>query len=214
MVQEQIRQATRALHGADVAAAREVIAQDRAINGMRVQVDEDTINLIALRQPLASDLRLIMSLANTATDLERIGDGAKKIARMTLKIYEGACSPPRSGQLRDVAPMAELALTLLRDSLAALAGLAVEQALGIIRRDQELDEEFQCALRRQVTYMMEDPRSIGIGFNVIFVIKALERIGDHCKNIAEHTVHLVEGKNIRERGNLDRDSRAPPSGDQ
>lgn len=159
--------------------------------------------MIALRQPLGSDLRMIMSLINTVTDLERIGDGAKKIARMTLQIYDSANSPPSAKLLRDVRPMAELAGNMLHDCLDALARLDVDKALAIINSDDELDQEFQSALRRLITYMMEDPRTIGHAINVLFIIKALERIGDHCKNIAEHIVYLVEGKNIQKRRNLD-----------
>jgi phosphate transport system protein len=146
---------------------------------------------------------MILSLSNTVTDLERIGDGAKKIARMTLQIYDGVSSPPSAKLLRDVKPMAELAADMLHNCLDALARLDVEKALAIIHSDDELDQEFQSALRRLITYMMEDSRTIGHAINVLFIIKALERIGDHCKNIAEHIVYLVEGKNIRQRRNID-----------
>jgi phosphate transport system protein len=203
LVEDQIKRAVTALDEENVAAAREVIARDRLINGLQVKADEDTVSMIALRQPLGSDLRMIMSLSNTVTDLERIGDGAKKIARMTLQIYDGADSSPSAKLLRDVRPMAELAGDMLHDSLDALARLDVEKALTIIHSDDELDHEFQAALRRLITYMMEDPRTIGHAINVLFIIKALERIGDHCKNVAEHIVYLVEGKNIQNRRNLD-----------
>ncbi|MDS4029939.1 MAG: phosphate signaling complex protein PhoU [Candidatus Competibacter sp.] len=203
LAEDQIKRAVAALSEEDLGAAREVIARDRLINGMQVKSDEDCVSMIALRQPLGSDLRMIMSLANTVTDLERIGDGAKKIARMTLQIYDGASSPPSAKLLRDVTPMAKLAADMLHDSLDALARLDVEKALLIINSDDELDQEFQSALRRLITYMMEDSRTIGHAINVVFIIKALERIGDHCKNIAEHIVYLVEGKNIQKRRNID-----------
>jgi len=203
LVEDQIKRAVAALDEEDIIAAREVIARDRLINGLQVKADEDTVSMIALRQPLGSDLRMVMSLSNTVTDLERIGDGAKKIARMTLQIYDGAGSPPSAKLLRDVRPMAELAGDMLHDCLDALARLDVDKALAIINSDDELDQEFQAALRRLITYMMEDPRTIGHAINVLFIIKALERIGDHCKNVAEHIVYLVEGKNIQKRRNLD-----------
>jgi phosphate transport system protein len=203
LTEDQIKRAITALDEEDLSAAREVIARDRLINGMQVKADEDCVSMIALRQPVGSDLRLIMSLANTVTDLERIGDGAKKIARMTLQIYDGVSSPPSAKLLRDVTPMAELAADMLRNCLDALARLDVEKALAIIHSDDELDQEFQSALRRLITYMMEDSRTIGHAINVVFIIKALERIGDHCKNIAEHIVYLVEGKNIQQRRNID-----------
>ena len=203
LAEDQIKRAIAALDEEDLVATREVIARDRIINGMQLKADEDCISLIALRQPLGSDLRMIMSLANTVTDLERIGDGAKKIARMALQIYDSDASPPNAKLLRDVRPMAELAADMLHDCLDALARLDVEKALTIIHNDDELDQEFQSALRRLITYMMEDSRTIGHAINVIFIVKALERIGDHCKNIAEHIVYLVEGKNIQQRRNVD-----------
>ena len=203
LVEDQIKCAIAALDQEDLSAAREVIARDRIINGLQVKADEDCVSIIALRQPLGSDLRMIMSLANSVTDLERIGDSAKKIARMTLQMYEGETSQPSAKLLRDVRPIAELASGMLRGCLDALARLDVEKALSIIHNDNELDQEFQSALRRLITYMMEDPRTIGHAINVVFIIKALERIGDHCKNIAEHIVYLVEGKNVQQRRNID-----------
>ena len=203
LVEDQIKRAVAALDEEDIIAAREVIARDRLINGLQVKADEDTVSMIALRQPLGSDLRMIMSLSNTVTDLERIGDGAKKIARMTVQIYDNASSSPSAKLLRDVRPMAERASAMLRDCLDALVRLDAEKAMNIINDDDELDQEFQSALRRLITYMMEDSRTIGHAINVLFIIKALERIGDHCKNVAEHIVYLVEGKNIQNRRNLD-----------
>jgi phosphate transport system protein len=214
LVEDQIKRAITALDEEDMIVAREVIARDRLINGLQVKSDEDCVSMIALRQPLGSDLRMIMSLSNTVTDLERIGDGAKKIARMTVQMYDGVSSPPSAKLLRDVRPMAELAGDMLHDCLDALARLDVEKALTIINDDDELDQEFQSALRRLITYMMEDSRTIGHAINIIFIIKALERIGDHCKNIAEHIVYLVEGKNIQQRRNIDVNVAASARGGQ
>ncbi len=205
LAEDQLKRAIAALDAEDMTASREVIARDRLINGMQLKADEDCISLIALRQPVGGDLRMIMSLANTVTDLERVGDGAKKIARMTLQIYDSVSSPPSAKLLRDVTPMAGLATDMLRDCLDALARLDVEKALAIIHSDDDLDQEFQSALRRLLTYMMEDSRTIGHAINVVFIIKALERVGDHCKNIAEHIVYLVEGKSIQQRRNIDAD---------
>jgi len=197
LVEEQIKHAIQALDDEDLTAAREVIARDQVINGLQVKTDEDCVSLIALRQPLGSDLRLIMSLSKIVTDLERIGDEAEKIARMTIKIYEGIGSPPSAKLLRDVTPMAKLAQNMLHGCLDALARLDVEKAVEVAQGDDELDQEFQSALRRLITYMMEDPRTIGHAINVIFIVKALERIGDHSKNIAEYLIYLVKGKDVR-----------------
>ena len=197
LVEEQIKHAIQALDDEDLTAAREVIARDQVINGLQVKTDEDCVSLIALRQPLGSDLRLIMSLSKIVTDLERIGDEAEKIARMTIKTYDGDSSPPSAKLLRDVVPMAKLAQNMLHGCLDALARLDVEKAVEVAQGDDELDQEFQSALRRLITYMMEDPRTIGQAISVIFIVKALERIGDHSKNIAEYIIYLVKGKDVR-----------------
>ena len=197
LVEEQIQHAIQALDDEDLTAAREVVARDQVINGLQVKADEDCVSLIALRQPLGSDLRLIMSLSKIVTDLERIGDEAEKIARMTIKTYDGVSSPPSAKLLRGVAPMAKLAQNMLHGCLDALARLDVEKAVEVAQGDDELDQEFQSALRRLITYMMEDPRTIGHAINVIFIVKALERIGDHSKNIAEYLIYLVKGKDVR-----------------
>jgi phosphate transport system protein len=196
LVEEQIQHAVQALDNEDIAASREVISRDQIINGLQVKTDEDCVSIIA-RQPLGSDLRLIMSLSKIVTDLERIGDEAEKIARMTVKTYDGVSSPPSAKLLRDVVPMARLAQGMLHGCLDALARLDVEKAVEVAQGDDELDQEFQSALRRLITYMMEDSRTIGHAINVIFIIKALERIGDHSKNIAEYIIYLVKGKDVR-----------------
>jgi len=197
LVEEQIKHAIQALDDEDLIAAREVISRDQIINGLQVKADEDCVSIIALRQPLGSDLRLIMSLSKIVTDLERIGDEAEKIARMTVKTYDGVSSPPSAKLLRDVVPMAKLAQGMLHGCLDALARVDVEMAVNVARGDESLDQEFQSALRRLITYMMEDPRTIGHAINVIFIVKALERIGDHSKNIAEYIIYLVKGKDVR-----------------
>lgn len=200
LVEEQIKNAIQALDNEDLAAAREVIARDQVINGLQVKADEDCVSIIALRQPLGSDLRLIMSLSRVVTDLERIGDEAEKVARMTIKTYDGDLSPPSVKLLRDVKPMAQLAINMLHDALDALARLDVDSALVVMHCDDELDQEFQSALRRLITFMMEDARTIGQAISVLFIVKALERIGDHARNIAECTIYLVKGKDVRHVG--------------
>ncbi|MCB1823156.1 MAG: phosphate signaling complex protein PhoU [Candidatus Competibacteraceae bacterium] len=197
LVEDQIKNAVKSLDDEDLSLAREVIARDQIINGLQVKIDEDTITLIATRQPVGGDLRLIMSLSKAVTDLERIGDEAEKIARMTIKTYDVVSSPPSAKLLRDVTPMAKLATDMLHGCLDALARVDVEMAVNVARGDDNLDQEFQSALRRLITYMMEDPRTIGHAISVLFIIKALERIGDHAKNIAEYIIYLVKGKDVR-----------------
>ena len=196
LVEGQINRAVQALQDEDIAAAREVVARDHVVNGFDVRADEEVVNLLALRQPVGSDLRMVLSMAKTVTDLERIGDEAQKIARMVTQIYDGN-SAPNARLLRDVANMARLAANMLHGALDALARMDVDKAVEIACGDEELDSEFQSALRRLVTFMMEDPRTIGHAIDVLFMIKALERIGDHSKNIAEYVVYLVKGKDVR-----------------
>lgn len=200
LVEDQVRRAQEALFAGDVEAAREVIARDQAVNGLEVRVDEEIVNMLALRQPMGGDLRTIVSIAKAVTDLERIGDEAEKIARMTVNMYSEDLAPPKKRLLRNVRKMSKTASEILRDGLDAFARLDVERAVEAARLDTELDQEFQTALRELMTYIMEDPRVIGHAMKIVWVIKALERIGDHSKNIGEYAIYLVKGKDVRHIG--------------
>ena len=197
LVQDQIGRAMVALRDEDIELARDVIARDHMVNFLEVQADEQAVNLLALRQPMARDLRMIMSLEKTVSDLERIGDEAEHIARMTVQIYGSGGPMPGSKLLRDTHSMSRLAKFMLQDALDSLARLDVEKALKVSKCDVELDSEFQSALRRLATYIMEDSRNVGHTINVTFILKSLERMGDHAKNIAEYVVYLVKGKDVR-----------------
>ncbi|MGF1613650.1 MAG: phosphate signaling complex protein PhoU [Gammaproteobacteria bacterium] len=197
LVQEQIEGAIKALDDEDLDGARRVVAGDQMVNGYNVQVDETAVHLIARRQPVASDLRLIVSLEKAVNDLERIGDEAAKIAQMVLRIYDSDSNAPNHGLLRDVPPMARLAVGLLTGALDALARMDISKALEVARRDAELDEAFGAGIRHLTTYVMEDPRNMGHAINTVLILKALERMGDHSKNIAEYVVYYVKGTDIR-----------------
>jgi phosphate transport system protein len=197
MALEQIQRAVDALNDKNLNAAREVVNRDHVINGLEVVIDDLVINLIAMRQPMGSDLRLIMAIAKGVTDLERIGDEAAKIARMTLQMYEEDGPAPNPRFFRDVTSMSSLASEQLQGCLEAMEKLDLAKAVENIRNDVELDVEFQAALRRLTTYIMEDHRNLGHIVNVVFILKALERIGDHSKNISEYVVYLIEGKQVR-----------------
>jgi phosphate transport system protein len=197
LVEEQICKAVESLDEEDPDLARQVIERDRAVNDLELRADELATNLIALRQPLGRDLRNIMALARSVTDLERCGDEAERIARMAVRIYDSESPPPSSALFRDVARMKALASAMLGGSLDALARLDIYKAAKIARGDQELDMEFQSALRRLITYAMEDPRTIGHTIDVTFILRALERIGDHATNISESVIYFVKGKDIR-----------------
>lgn len=195
LVEEQVKRAIDALIDSDVKAAEAVIDTDHKVNGLEVDTDEACTQIIALRQPAASDLRLIITIIKTITDLERIGDEASKIARYALRVHESnRIIKPRYSEIKY---MAELALKMLRESLDAFARLDASAAAAVARQDMEVDEEFQLITRHLITYMMEDPRTISTFIDLMFVAKAIERIGDHAKNISEYVVFMVKGKDVR-----------------
>ncbi len=196
-VEAQVQDAVDALHNEDVDQARLVIVRDQVVNSQDVQLDEEIVNFIALRQPMGGDLRTVVSIAKAVTDLERIGDEAEKIARMTVQMYGEDSQPPKKRLLRHIRPMAKRASELLRNSLNSFARLDVEEAVLVSQGDEELDHDLQSALRELMTYIMEEPRIIGHAMKVVWVVKALERIGDHAKNISEYTIYLVKGKDVR-----------------
>jgi len=193
-VEEQIMRAVQALTTGDLKLARKVIADDHRINAMEVELDEECCTIIARRQPTAGDLRLLMAVIKTITDLERIGDEAQKIARMAELIYSAERVSPRTV---DVKHVAAVALEMLRMALDAFARLDVSTAAEVVKRDQQVDEEFRSILRQLITFMMEDPRTITHSLEVLFIAKAIERIGDHAKNMSEYVVYMVKGKDVR-----------------
>lgn len=197
LVEEQITSAVRALTENDLDLASEVMGRDHEVNALEVRIDEECTTLLARRQPIASDLRLIMAVIKTITDLERIGDEAEKIARMTLHLSEQSYSRMNSEIMRDVVVMGDLARNMVRGALDAFARLSVADAVEVAKLDDTLDSSFRAAMRHLVTYMMEDPRTISLAIDMLFVVKALERIGDHAKNMSEYVIYLVKGKDVR-----------------
>ncbi|MBZ0104082.1 MAG: phosphate signaling complex protein PhoU [Sulfuricella denitrificans] len=195
LVEEQINKAIKALTDGDLVLADEVIANDFHINDLEIQIDDECTKIIALRQPTAGDLRMIMTVEKTITDLERIGDKAEKIARMAKKIYgSDRLSTPRFTEIKH---MSDMVLEMLRASLDAFARLDVSAATQLKRQDIQVDEEFDAVLRHLITFMMEDPRMISTSIDILFAAKAVERIGDHAKNIAGYVVYMAQGKVVR-----------------
>ncbi|WP_199101561.1 phosphate signaling complex protein PhoU [Aquitalea sp. ASV11] len=195
LVEQQILSAIDALMSGDIAKFDKVIAEDALVNSMEVTIDDDCQHIIARRQPAASDLRIIITVIKTITDLERIGDEAQKIARMGKTIYQSErYQMPR---FREIRKMAEVALGMLRRALDAFARLDATAALELAEEDMRLDDDFAAELRQLITFMMEDPRTISMSIDTLFISKAIERIGDHAKNISEYVVYLVKGKDIR-----------------
>jgi phosphate transport system protein len=195
LVEQQIVNALESLVSVNPKLAQEVMDSDHRVNALEVQVDEDCSHIIARRQPAASDLRMIMMVVKTITDLERIGDEATKIARVAQKIYESdRMYKPRFNEIHS---MVALVREMLRTSLDAFARLDVSKTVEVARQDEQVDEQFRAAMRQLITFMLEDPRTISMSLEVLFVAKAIERIGDHAKNIAEYVVYMVKGKDVR-----------------
>jgi phosphate transport system protein len=195
LVEEQITRALEALISGNVTLAREVMENDHRVNALEVAIDEDCSTVIARRQPAAKDLRMVMTVVKTITDLERIGDEAAKIARMTRAIYESdRPTVPRTSEIQHVA---DIALGMLRTSLDAFARLDLTVAARVVRQDEQVDKAFASILRQLITFMMEDPRTISHAIEILFIAKAIERIGDHAKNMSEYVVYLVKGKDVR-----------------
>ena len=195
LVESQIRRAIDALASGDLQLSDEVIAADHKVNAMEVALDGDCSQLIVRRQPAANDLRMIFAITKTVTDLERIGDEAQKIARMAKNIHQrGAAQAP---PLVEVRHAAEAAISMLRRTLDAFARLDCNTAAEVIRDDAGIDTEFRSILRQLITYMMEDPRTISTALDVVWIAKAIERIGDHAKNMAEYVIYIVKGTDVR-----------------
>ncbi len=198
LVESQIHQAIYALAQFSAETADQVIETEARVNHMEVDIDRDLSSIIARRQPTARDLRLLIAISKTTANLERVGDEAAKIARMVKSIIEsGAARQLPSSDLRMAS---DLAAGLLRKALDAFARLDVQAAVSILKEDDLIDQEFDGFVRKLITYMMEDPRTISASLDLLFLAKAVERIGDHAKNIAEHVVYIAEGRDIRHAG--------------
>ncbi|RYF64022.1 MAG: phosphate signaling complex protein PhoU [Comamonadaceae bacterium] len=195
MVEAQIHQAVYALAQFDVEAAHRVMEAENNVNAMEIEIDRELSSIIARRQPTARDLRLLIAISKTTANLERVGDEANKIARMVKSIIESGSS--RALPSIEIRIAADMASGLLRKALDAFARLDTTAALSILKEDDLIDKEFDGFVRKLVTYMMEDPRTISASLDLLFLAKAIERIGDHAKNIAEFIIYIVKGADVR-----------------
>ena len=204
LVESQIRQAIAALSQFSLEAAERVEFIENRVNQMEVEIDHELTTIIARRQPTARDLRLLMVFSKATANLERMGDEATRMARMVRSIIEsGAARLLPSSDLRTAA---DLASGLLRKALDAFARLDTKAAVDILKEDDQIDREFDGFVRKLITYMMEDPRTISASLDLLFLAKAIERIGDHSKNISELIIYLVEGQDVRHRALSDIES--------
>jgi phosphate transport system protein len=195
---DQLRRAVQTLKEEDTLAAGQVIDRDHKMNDLDIRADEEIIRLIAKRQPVAKDLRDVLTVQKTVSDLERVGDEARKIANLTIHFFDkGKNNPPSKDILRDIYNMAEFVDQMLVISLEAFAELDLHKALEVIKLDEKLYEEFRSSLRRLSTFIMEDSRSVGHLVDIVLALRALERIGGHAKNIGGYVIFLVTGKDVR-----------------
>lgn len=195
LVESQMRQAIAALSQFSLEAAERVEFLENRVNQMEVEIDHELITIIARRQPTARDLRLLMAFSKATNNLERMGDEASRMARMVRSIIESGAA--RSLPSSDLRVAADLASGLLRKALDAFARLDTRAALAILKEDDLIDQEFDGFVRKLITYMMEDPRTISASLDLLFLAKAIERIGDHAKNVAELIIYIVKGADVR-----------------
>ncbi|MBX9609286.1 MAG: phosphate signaling complex protein PhoU [Gammaproteobacteria bacterium] len=194
LVEEHIHKVLECLAKGDFDEAEYVAISDYKVNALEVEIDDDCTEILLRRQPAATDLRLVLSVSKTITDLERIGDEAEKIARLVLNLREGGgISTYYMGMLS----MGHHVRRMVRAALDAFARMDSEAAFKIAQEDREIDAETDAIMRYLITYMMEDPRSITRVLDAVLSVRAFERIGDHARNICENVIYLVEGKDVR-----------------
>jgi phosphate transport system protein len=197
LVESQVVQAMVALTQFSAETADQVIEQEERVNHMEVEIDLELQRIIAKRQPAASDLRLLIAVSKASANLERVGDEAARIARTVQRLLNVGVSSRLRLPLSDLQFEADLAVAQLRKALDAFARLDVERALDVLKHDDAIDREFDGLLRKLITYMMEDPRTISSSIDLVFVAKAIERVGDHAKNLAEAIIYVVKGTDVR-----------------
>jgi phosphate transport system protein len=195
LVESQVAQAVHALTHFSGETAAHVLQQEERVNQMEVEIDRDLSAIIARRQPTARDLRLLIAISKTIANLERVGDEAARIARIVQRLISTGVSTRLP--VTDLGFEAELAIAQLRKALDAFARLDTGKALEVLKQDDQIDQEFEGLLRKLITYMMEDPRTISSSIDLVFVAKAIERVGDHAKNVSEAIIYVVKGTDVR-----------------
>jgi phosphate transport system protein len=197
MAEAQVAQAIYALTHFSGDTASQVLSREEQLNQLEVQIDRELSTIIARRQPTARDLRLLIAVSKTIANLERVGDEAARVARTVQRLLNAGVSSRMRLPVSDIEFESELAIKLLRKALDAFARLDIEAALEVLKQDDQIDREFDGLMRKLITYMMEDPRTISASIDLVFVAKAIERVGDHAKNLAEVIIYIVKGADVR-----------------
>ncbi len=197
LVESQVAQSLYALTNFSGETASQVLIQEERVNQMEVEIDRDLSAIIARRQPTARDLRLLIAVSKTIANLERVGDEAARIARTVQRLINTGVSSRLRLPVADLGFEADLAIAQLRKALDAFARLDTAKALEVLKQDDQIDQEFEGLMRKLITFMMEDPRTISSSIDLVFVAKAIERVGDHAKNLAEAIIYVVKGTDVR-----------------
>ena len=197
MVESQVARAVYALTNFSAEIASDVLVTEERVNQTEIEIDRDLSTIIARRQPTARDLRLLIAISKTIANLERVGDEAARIARTVQRLVNSGVSSRLRLPVKDLAYEAELAVAQLRKALDAFARLDVDKAVEVLKADDLIDQEFEGLMRKLITFMMEDPRTISASIDIVFVAKAIERVGDHAKNLAEQIIYIVKGMDVR-----------------
>lgn len=196
-VEQQLATALDALMAMDSGAAESIVRQDREVNRMEMEIDDECATILARRQPTASDLRLVIAIIKINRDLERVGDEAAKVAKQAVRLSDEGISQSHFIEIRHIGTKVA---QMLHQALDAFARLDVSKAIEVVRGDVDVDTEYNTGMRSLITFMVEDPRKIGAILNEMWALRSLERVGDHACNIAEHVVYLVNGMDIRHGG--------------
>jgi phosphate transport system protein len=197
LVESQVSQAIYALTNFSEATAAQVLTREETVNAAEVEIDRDLSRILARRQPTARDLRLLIAISKSIANLERVGDEAARIARTVQRLISAGMSSRLRLLVEDLKFESDLAIALLRKALDAFARLDVDKALEVLKQDDQIDQEFEGLMRKLITFMMEDPRTISSSIDLVFVAKAIERVGDHAKNLAEQIIYIVKGTDVR-----------------
>jgi phosphate transport system protein len=196
LVESQVSRSISALVSIEADLAGQVLRDEERVNRMEIEIDRDLSGIIARRQPTARDLRLLIAISKIIANLERVGDEAARIGRVVQRLA-AVGMPGRRLPVGDLQFECDLAVAQLRKSLDAFARLDTRLALEVLKHDDEIDQEFEGMMRKLITYMMEDPRTISSSIDLVFVAKAVERVGDHAKNLAEAVIYIVKGADVR-----------------